>query len=273
MQLSRITKAALSVVLTTHNVAEGLPKIVEDWLAYLGRLKRDYELILVDNASTDGTADAADALAAAHPKVRVLRLAEQRGVGACLRIGIEAARHPLLFYSSADPVYRPIDLGRLLGRLPKAHLISGYRAGRPVPTGLRVLGCCWRWLVWLLFGIVIQPLPGWLGRKTVAYQKLVRMLFGVRVGDIDSACKLFRREIFERIPIQSDSAFVHAEILAKANFAGCLMEEIAIPVPATWESDRRRWADLWRVFRSPDFGPVVLPKRTSQPVACVSRET
>src|SRR5271167_5088770 len=98
MQLPRITKAALSVVLPVHNVAVSLPKLVEEWTAYLGRLKRDYELILVDDASTDGTADAADALAAANPKIRVVRHSEQRGVGACLRTGIGAARHPLLFY-------------------------------------------------------------------------------------------------------------------------------------------------------------------------------
>src|SRR5579871_3798759 len=219
MQLPRITKAALSVVLPIHNIAASLPKLVEEWIAYLGRLKRDCELILVDDGSTDGTAEAADALAATNPKVRVLRHAEHRGVGACLRTGIGEARHPLLFYSSADPSYRPADLGRLLGRLPRVHLVSGYRAGRPVPTGFKVLGGTWRWLLWLVFGITVLPLPGWLGRKLVAYQKLVRALFGVRVGDIDSACKLFRRELFDRIPIQSDGAFVHAEILAKANFA------------------------------------------------------
>jgi hypothetical protein len=136
-----------------------------------------------------------------------------------------------------------------------------------------VLGWFWRWSLWLLFGIVLLPLPGWLGRQPVAYQKLVRWLFGVRVGDIDSAFKLFRREVFDRIPIQSDGQFVHAEILAKANFAGCLMEEVAIEVPATWESDSRRWAELWRVFRSPDFGPAVLPKRKGEQAACVSGES
>lgn len=260
-------------MLTTHNVAAELPKLVEEWLAYLGRLKREYELILVDDGSTDGTAEAAESIAAAKPKVCVLRHSEPRGVGACLRAGIGAARHRLLFYSSADPAYRPADLGRLLGRLPRVHLVSGYRAGRPVPARLRGLGFCWRWFLRLIFGIVVLPLPGWLGRKPVAYQKLVRAMFGVRVGDIDSMCKLFRREIFDRIPIQSDGAFVHAEILAKANFAGCLMEEIAIPVPATWQSDPRRRAEMRRVFWSPDFGPVVLPKHTSPPVACVSRET
>jgi glycosyltransferase involved in cell wall biosynthesis len=258
--LPKITRASLSVVLTTRNVAANLPKLVEEWLGYLGRLKRDYELILVDDASTDGTADAADAIAAANPKVRVLRQSEPHGNGACLRAGIGAARHRLLFYSSADGTYRPADLGRLLGRLPKVHLVSGYRAGLPVPASLRVLGGIWRWMLWLLFGISVLPLPGWLGRKPAAYQKLIRALFGVRVGDIDSMCKLFRREVFERIPIQSDGAFVHAEVLAKANFAGYLMEEIAIPVPAMWESDSRRWAEMRRVFRSPDFGPAILSK-------------
>jgi glycosyltransferase involved in cell wall biosynthesis len=259
-ELSRIATAALSVVLPVHNVAASLPQLVGEWSGYLDRLKRDHEIILVDNGSTDGTATAAEAIAATNSHVRVLRHEQPRGFGACLRTGIAAARHPLIFYTSADPVYRPADLGRLLGRMNKLHLVSAYRAGRPVPLLFRITGFLWRWMLRLLFGIVLLPLPGWLGGKSAAYGKLIRMLFGVRIGDIDSAFKLFRREVFDRLPIQSDGVFVHAEILAKANFAGCLMDEVTLEVPATWEADPQRWAEMRQVFRSPDFGPVVPAK-------------
>lgn len=258
--LPRVATAALTVVLPVRNVADRLPRLLGDWNAYLDRLKRACEIIVVDDGSRDGTADAADALAATNPRLQVLRHPGPRGFGAALRTGIAAARHPLLFYGSADPAYRPADLGRLLGRMNKVHLVSGYRAGRPVPAVLRVIGFIWRWLLWFLFGLVLLPLPGWLGGTNVAYQRLVRWLFGVRVGDIDSTFKLFRRSVFDRIPIQSDGVFVHAEILAKANFAGCVMDEVAIDVPARWDADPARFADLRRVFRAPEFGPAALPK-------------
>src|SRR5262245_7330774 len=135
MELPKIAKSALSIVLPVHNVAERLAKLLEEWTTYLARLKRDYEIILVDDGSSDGTAEAADGIAAVKPKVRVLRHSERRGFGACLRTGIAEARNPLLCYAGADPSYRPADLGKLLGRLHRVHLVSGYRAGHPVPGG------------------------------------------------------------------------------------------------------------------------------------------
>ena len=91
------------------------------------------------------------------------------------------------------------------------------------------------------------------------------MLFGLRVWDPDCAFKLFRRSILESIPIQSNGTFVHAELLAKANFLGCLMAEVPIgrlagafkgvaePPPADG------WRDARSVFRRPEFAAPVVP--------------
>ena len=78
--------------------------------------------------------------------------------------------------------------------------------------------------------------------------------------DIGSEFKIFRRSIFARIPIQSDGPFIHAEILAKANFLGCLMTEAAANYtpPAAGEpavSFRAQWGEACCVFSHPDFGP------------------
>src|SRR5262249_42809018 len=152
--LSRVATAALSVVLPIHNIETSLAPLVGDWVAYLGRLKRAYELILVNDGSTDGTAATADGLATENAHIRVLHHAQRRGFGAGLRTGIAVARHPLLFYAGTDQPYRPADLGKLLGRMNKVHLVSGYRAGRPVPLLFHITGFVWRWLLYLLFGIV-----------------------------------------------------------------------------------------------------------------------
>ncbi|HMC88896.1 MAG TPA: hypothetical protein VKI17_05080, partial [Gemmataceae bacterium] len=86
----------------------------------------------------------------------------------------------------------------------------------------------------------------------------------LRLKDADCAFKLFRRSIFARIPIQSDGAFVHAEILAKANFLGCMMAEVEVSYAPRVASDmdaaakRQRRREALRLFRHPDFGPAEL---------------
>ena len=78
---------------------------------------------------------------------------------------------------------------------------------------------------WLLFGFADPPLPGWLGWQRHLGQWVARRLFGVPYHDMTCPFRLARRAIFGRIPLQSDGAFAHVEILAKANFIGCLLGE------------------------------------------------
>jgi glycosyltransferase involved in cell wall biosynthesis len=251
-----IAGSPISVVLPAHNVEAHLVDTIRNWTEFLDSLQRDYEIILVDDGSSDGTAKAAAELAEQRTRIKVLTHPSQRGFGACLRSGLAAARHPLFCYSTCNAIYQPRELQRLLERIDRVDLVSGYRAGRPLPPLLRTIGFCWRWFSRIVFGIPLEPLPGWLGREACAYQKLIRLLFGVRIGDTDSAFKLFRREIFDKIPIQSDGEFVHAEVLAKANFVGCLMDEVGLEETAEWRSDPQRFRELRHVFRCPDFGRV-----------------
>jgi glycosyltransferase involved in cell wall biosynthesis len=255
-----IAKAALSIVLPAHNVESRLDKIIEAWTEYLDSLKRDYEILLVDDGSTDGTAAAAKTIAGKRSRLKLLSHAERQGFGAALRTGLAAAQYPLVCYSSCDPAYQPRQLGRLLDKIDQADLVAGFRAGRALPGPFRVAGILWWWLVRIVFGIHLDPWPGWLGGKAYAYHKLIRLIFGVRLRDVDCPFKLFRRSIFTRIPIQSDGEFVHAEILAKANFLGCIMDEASLEAPAQWIVDPKRTAQLGRVFAAPDFGPALLPE-------------
>lgn len=256
-----IATEPLSVVLPACNVASTVKSVLQSWFTYLDSLQRDTEIILVDDGSTDGTAAEAESLAAEQPKLRVLKHDRPRGFGAALRTGLAAARHPLLCYASCDPLYPPAELAKLLERIDRVDAVTACRCGRPVPTPLRITGFVWRCLVRVLFGIPLSPMAGWLGARPQAYQKLIRFCFGVRVRDFDSPFKLFRRSIFERLPLQADGHFVHAEILAKANFLGCLLDEPELNIPATWDTDPRRWTEFRQVFRLPDFGPAVLPPR------------
>lgn len=258
----------ISVVLLARGDQAQVEEAAGHWAAYLETLSRPHEILLADDAATDRTAVLAGSLASRSPHVRVLRDPERRGVGAALRIGIAAARHPLLFYTSCDGQYAPADLKQLLGEIDKVHLITGYRAGRPVPLGLRVIGQAYRGLARVLFGLPLEPLPGWLGWQAYAHRLLARMVFGVRLHDISCPFRLFRRAIFARIPIQSDGVFAHVEIIAKANFLGCLVSEAPVThrppaageAPGEEETTKHIRAEAYRVFCEPDFGPVQVPE-------------
>jgi glycosyltransferase involved in cell wall biosynthesis len=232
-----IATAAISVILPVRNRGAKVADLVDAWLTHLDKRRQEYQLLLVDDGSTDDTAARAEALAARHPQVQCLRHATARGFGAALRTGLEAARHPLVAYAPCDARYPPSSLKALLEWIDKVDLVAGYRT---TPTG--PLRKTWRER---------------LGRR------LAGLFFGVHMQDLDCWFVLARRAIFSRIPIQSDGRFAHLEILAKASFLGCWMTEAAVkyrPSPAgevdPWsEPGRQWWREALRVFSHPDFGP------------------
>jgi glycosyltransferase involved in cell wall biosynthesis len=274
--LPPIATEPLSVVLLARNAAGHLETVVASWVTYLNGLDRPYEICLVDDGSTDGSADLGRQLAERHGQLRFLVLPAAKGDGACLRAALAEVKHPLLFYAHCDPRYQPADLRKLLQQIDKVHIVPGYRAGRPVPSFWRALGALYRGFCRVAFGHAPEQLPGWLGWRRHLGQWLARFFFGVRTRDPGCPFRLLRRSIFVRIPIQSDGAFAHVEILAKANFLGhVLAEDVPLgernrPVEVeTTPGDRpgRVLADAWRVFNHPDFGPPRLDKAAPVPDA------
>jgi glycosyltransferase involved in cell wall biosynthesis len=253
-QLPPIATQPLSVVLLGQSDRPGLDEALHGWSAYLNGLNRSYELILVDDALLDRTEE----LAKRHPHVRVLRDPIKRGVGAALRLGLNAAQHPLLFHAPCNQCYQPKDLKLLLDEIDRVHVVVGHRVGRRVPLPLRVFGFGWRLLFRILFGLPVEPLPAWLGWGDHARNLFARIVFALRLHDVLCDYRLYRRSIFRRIPIQSDGVFAHVEVLAKANSLTALMTDVPVsyrPLPElpSWRKD------AWLVFARPEFGPAVLP--------------
>lgn len=236
-----IATAPISAILPVRNQGAKVADVVESWLTHLAKRRHDYELLLVDDGSIDDTAARAEAVAARHPEVQILRHATSRGFGAALRAGLQAAQHPLVAYAPADPSYQAADLKALFKWIDAVDLVAGYRTIRTGP-----LRKTWR-------------------RRVV--RRLAGLLFGAHLQDLGCWFVLARRAIFSRIPIQSDGRFAHLEIVAKANFLGCWMAEAPVtfrPGPAgevdAWaEPGRQTWREGWRVFSHADFGPPSAP--------------
>ena len=165
----------------------------------------DWEIVIVDDASTDGTPALAEAMAREDSRVRVVHNPVNRRLGGALRAGYAAATKDLVFYTDAD---LPVDLAELprairLLEYQQADVVAAYRFDRTSEGLVRAL-------------------------YTLCYNHLVRTLFGLRVRDVNFAFKLFRRSILEKFTLTSEGSFIDAEFLLRARKAGCVIIQIGL---------------------------------------------
>ncbi len=237
----------LTYFFPAHNEADNIEALVDEALAALPTLADRFEIIAVDDGSRDGTPAIADRLAATHPGVvRVVHHPTNLGYGAALRSGFRAARYELVAFTDGDRQFRVVDLGRLLDRhhgADRPDVVAGYRIRRADPP--------------------IRTLYARL------YRLANRVFFGLRVRDIDCACKLFRREALGGISVESGGAFFSAELLIKLEASGRSIVEVGIPhhprvagsptgakpsviwraVKDFWSLRLRMWADRRQALR------------------------
>jgi glycosyltransferase involved in cell wall biosynthesis len=205
----------LSWFFPAHNEAQNIEPLVAEALRELPRLAERFEIICVDDGSRDGTGEIADRLAAEHPDVvRVVHHAVNRGYGAALRSGFGAARYPLVCFTDGDRQFRIADLGLLLERMSRPVATGGIDDARPdVVVGYRIK----------------RADPAIRLAYARAYRVCLRLFFGLRLRDVDCACKLFRRESLEGIRLASGGAFLSAELLIKLRATNRSVVEVGVP--------------------------------------------
>jgi glycosyltransferase involved in cell wall biosynthesis len=196
---------SVSCVLPMFNERENIGHALECIVEALERHAPDYEVVVVDDASTDDSAAIVRGAAAANPHIRLLRHDRNRKLGATIRTGVRAATKDLVLYMDADLPVDPDTLGRALRamRVTRAHVIAGYRFDR-VPEGLRR------------------------ALYSRAYNTLIGVLFGWPFRDINFAFKLFRREVFEAFDIRSEGSLIDAELIIKAKNCGFVVQQIGV---------------------------------------------
>ncbi len=157
----------------------------------------DYELIIVDDASTDSTPALADALAASDARVRVVHHPVNRKLGGGIKSGFAASTGDIVLYTDADLPFdmREVATAIRLMRYYQADVVSAYRHDRTGEGASRAV-------------------------YTFFYNVLIRRLFGVRLRDINFAFKLCRRSIFEHIELRSEGSFIDAELIIRAKKLG-----------------------------------------------------
>jgi glycosyltransferase involved in cell wall biosynthesis len=201
----------ISAVLPAYNEEENIETAAERMIEALRPLGLiDWEVIIVDDGSVDRTGEIADRLAAEDPEhIRALHHNPNRGYAEALKTGFTNARHQLIFYTDSDNQFDVREITSLLPLIENADIVNGFRIYRFDPLTRLVLS--------------------W------GFNLLVRIVFRIKVRDIDCAFKLFRREVFDKVNIESKKFFVDAEVLAKARYYGFRMAEVGVrhyPRPA-----------------------------------------
>jgi glycosyltransferase involved in cell wall biosynthesis len=196
---------SISVVFPMWNEEAYVHRAVAAAREALAEVTADWEIILVDDASTDRTGELADALARQDPRIKVIHNERNRKLGGTLRAGYAAATRDLVVYSDADLPFDFREIARAVRLLDyqQADVVAAYRHDRTAEGPLRTL-------------------------YTIVYTSLIRLLFHLRVRDVNFSFKLFRRSLLERIELKSEGSFIDAEFLVRARKAGAPIIQIGV---------------------------------------------
>ena len=194
----------LSIIIPVFNEEGNIGPLYAQLKEVLEGLGQSYEIIAVDDGSSDGTGEVVKSLARQHPQVRLVQHEVNRGYGAAVFNGLTSATKELVFFTDSDRQFDLSEIEKVLALIDEADLVVGYRAPRRDPF--------------------MRKLNGW------GWSALVTLLFGYTARDIDCAFKLMRREVIERIKdeVASRGATFSAEFLVRAKRAGFRIREVPL---------------------------------------------
>lgn len=181
---------SITVFFPCHNEQDNVVKVTEQAVRVLEEIRADYEVIIVDDGSSDDTGPLADRMAEQYERVRVIHHPRNLGYGAALQSGFRAAVKELVFYTDGDAQFDLGEMPALLPLMQEYDIVSCYRMNRQ--------------------DHLARKMAGWL------WTKVTSLLFSLHLRDIDCAFKLYKRVIFDHIKMESTGALIDTEILARA---------------------------------------------------------
>jgi len=216
---------SISAFFPAYNDVGSIGKIIHTMAWLLPKLTDRYEIVVVDDGSTDGTGDLLRTLAAEYPFLKAIHHGVNRGYGAALITGFANCSKDLIFYTDGDGQYDVEELPRLLAVFgEEVDLVNGYKISRSDPRHRVVAGR--------------------------VYQHLMRLLFRLRVRDVDCDFRLFRRSLLADCPLTYDSGVICVEMMKKFQSRGCRTIEVPVHHYHRYQgrSEFFRFKHLRRVF-------------------------
>jgi glycosyltransferase involved in cell wall biosynthesis len=193
---------SLSVFFPAYNEQANLPTLIERTVAAVSPLTDDYEIIIVNDGSKDRTAEVATELAGKFPKVRLVNHPVNMGYGAALISGFAAATKDGVFFSDSDNQFDLAEIRQFWELIGANRAVVGFRIKRADPWMRKVNAFCW-------------------GR-------LIRLLFGFKIKDLDCAFKMFRRSDVAGLTLASRGATLTAELMARLHGRGVRWAQVGV---------------------------------------------
>lgn len=192
-------------------------------LRVLSSLTNDYEVVVVNDGSSDYTADVLGELESHYENVKVIHHTKNRGYGGALISGFANCTKDLIFYTDGDAQYDVRELSLLLQELTDdVDWINGYKISRSDPLHRKIIGRIYHWIV--------------------------KISFGVKVRDVDCDFRLIHRSVFDKVHLKSDSGVICVEMIKKFQDAGFRVAEV--PVHHYFRAyGKSQFLNFRRVFR------------------------
>ena len=192
----------LSVFFPFYNEEDNIEAQTKDALKTIPQLANKFEIILIDDGSVDKTGKIGQKLAKKYRSVKVIRHRVNKGYGGALKTGFKNSRYKWIFFTDGDRQFRLADLSKLIRKTNGAGLVIGYRQKRADPP-IRLL-------------------------NAKLFNFLIKILFGLRVRDVDCAFKLINKKVLGDIKLKSDGALLSSELLIKARKKGYKITEVPV---------------------------------------------
>ncbi len=195
--------AGLSIFFPAYNDSGTIASLVITAMQAARTITPDFEVIVVNDGSADRTASVIDELASRYPEVKPVHHTVNRGYGGALRTGFATASKEFVFYTDGDAQYDPAEMTVLWEAMrPGVDLVNGYKISRSDPIHRIVIGR--------------------------VYHHTVKLLFGLRVRDVDCDFRLMRRSIFDRVHLEKNSGVICLEMMKKIQDAGFHIAEVPV---------------------------------------------
>jgi glycosyltransferase involved in cell wall biosynthesis len=182
---------SISFVFPMFNEKENISQTINRADKLAKELTDDYEIIVVDDASTDGSAEAVETIAALDHHIKIIRLKVNSKFGGAIREGLKNASKEVIIYTDFDFPAKECDIKEALSLLEDSDIITGYSLAIKHLRLKRII-------------------------LSKGYNFLVEFLFGLHIQDINGGFKIYRKKVFKDINLRSSSPFISAEILAEA---------------------------------------------------------
>lgn len=228
------SRLSISAFFPAYNDAGTIPSMVMTTLLTLRQISDDYEVVVINDGSQDHTPQLLDELARLYPdEVRIIHHPKNRGYGGALRSGFGHASKEWIFYTDGDAQYDPREIHLLVALVnDEVDLVNGWKIERNDP----------------LHRIVIGRI----------YQYMIKLVFGLKLKDVDCDFRLMRRSIFDEVELTQDSGVICVELMKKIQDAGFRLAETPVHHfhRAYGKSQFFNYGRLWRVAR--DLGKLWL---------------